>query len=353
MPGVTIHLDEQRWQAHLATVVADTPAVVPVVKGHGYGFGLVRLAAECRRLGVDTLAVGMASEVGVVREVFGGDVVVLQPYEQGDGGLAHTLTADPHVLTTVSRLDDLRALATAAGRPRVLVEVLTSMRRHGLSEAELAEAGPLLADVTFEGWTIHLPLREDDRYAEAVRLARAALAVAPSTLWLSHLPAAEVQRLAAELGGAAGPVPVRARVGTRLWLGDAAGRRTVASVLDVHPVRRGERAGYRGRVVPGAGWVVVVAGGTSHGVGLEAPTSASSWRQRATALATGSLEAMGRALSPFTIDGRKRWFLEPPHMQSSLVFLPASATPPAVGDEVPVELRLTIATPDAVVLSTA
>jgi hypothetical protein len=349
--GVTVHLDEARWQAHLATVVADTPAIVPVVKGHGYGFGLVRLAAECRRLGLDTIAVGMASEVGVVRAAFGGDVVVLQPYEQGDGGLAHTLTSDPHVLTTVSRLDDLRALAAGGGRPRVLVEVLTSMRRHGLTVDELAAAAPLLTDLTFEGWSIHLPLREDGRYAEAVRLARAALAVAPGPLWLSHLPADSLRPLAAELGGQAGPVPVRARVGTRLWLGDAGGRRTTASVLDVHRVGRGERAGYRGRVVPGAGWVVVVAGGTSHGVGLEAPTSASTWRQRATALATGSLEAAGRALSPFTLDGRKRWFLEPPHMQSSLVFLPASATPPAVGDEVPVELRLTIATPDAVVLS--
>nr|WP_198424078.1 alanine racemase [Microlunatus antarcticus] len=343
-------MDEARWQAHLAEVVADAEAIVPVVKGHGYGFGLVRLAAECRRLGLDTIAVGMASEVGVVRGTFDGDVVVLQPYEQGDGGLAHTLTADPHVITTVSRLDDLRVLAAGPGRPRVLVEVLTAMRRHGLSEADLAAAGPLLADVAFEGWTIHLPLREDGRYAEAVRLARAALAVAPGTLWLSHLPSDEVRRLAAKLGGPDGPVPVRARVGTRLWLGDAGGRQTTATVLDVHRVGRGERAGYRGRVVPGAGWVVVVAGGTSHGVGLEAPTSASSLRQRATALATGSLGAAGRALSPFTIDGRKRWFLEPPHMQSSLVFLPASATPPAVGDEVPVELRLTIATPDAVIL---
>jgi len=350
--GVTVELDEPRWQAHLARVVDDTPAIVPVVKGHGYGFGLVRLAAECRRLGLDTIAVGMASEVGVVHGTFDGDVVVLQPYEQGDGGLARTLTADPRVITTVSRLDDLRALAAADGRPRVLVEVLTSMRRHGLTTEDLVAAGPLLADVAFEGWTIHLPLREDGRYAEAVRLARAALATAPGTLWLSHLPADQVRRLGVELGGPAGPVPVRARVGTRLWLGDATGRRTSATVLDVHPVRRGERAGYRGRLVPGEGWVVVVAGGTSHGVGLEAPTSASSWRQRATALATGSLGAMGRALSPFTIDGRKRWFLEPPHMQSSLIFLPASATPPAVGDEIPVELRLTIATPDAVTLNT-
>ena len=71
-------------------------------------------------------------------------------------------------------------------------------------------------------------------------------------------------------------------------------------------------------------------------------------RQRAIALATGSLEAAGLALSPYTINGKKRWFLEPPHMQSSLVFLPRKETPPAIGDEVPVELRLTTATVDSV-----
>ena len=142
---------------------------------------------------------------------------------------------------------------------------------------------------------------------------------------------------------------MRLRVGTRLWLGDETHRRTVATVLDVHPVRRGERAGYRQRLVPADGWIVVVAGGTSHGIGMEAPTAAITVRQRAIALATGSLEAAGLALSPYTINGKKRWFLEPPHMQSSLVFLPGKETPPAIGDEVPVELRLTTATVDAVV----
>lgn len=345
MGGVTVHLDEDRWQAHLQTVLGDTPSVVPVVKGHGYGFGLVRLAAECRRIGVDTIAVGMSSEVAVVRDTFPGDVVVLQPYDPRDG-LDRLLAADDRVLTTVSRLDDLRGLAAGQGRPRVLVEVQTSMRRHGLRPDELAQAAPLLDDVAFQGWSLHLPLRQEGRDDEAERLTRAAVDARPGTLWLSHLPASEVRALGEQLG-----VPVRARVGTRLWLGDAAGRRVTATVLDVHPVAKGERAGYRGRVVPGAGWVVVLAGGTSHGVGLEAPTSATSWRQRATALATGSLGAVGRALSPFTIDGRKRWFLEPPHMQSSQVFLPASATPPEVGDDLPVELRLTIATPDAVIMT--
>jgi hypothetical protein len=37
-------------------------------------------------------------------------------------------------------------------------------------------------------------------------------------------------------------------------------------------------------------------------------------------------------------------------MQSSLVFLPGKEQPPAIGDEVPVELRLTTASPDAVLL---
>jgi hypothetical protein len=93
----------------------------------------------------------------------------------------------------------------------------------------------------------------------------------------------------------------------------------------------------------------VVAGGTAHGIGMEAPTPAASGRQRLVALAQGGLEATGRALSPYTIAGKKRWFLEPPHMQASLVLLPSSAQPPAIGDQVPVELRLTTAQVDQVV----
>jgi hypothetical protein len=125
----------------------------------------------------------------------------------------------------------------------------------------------------------------------------------------------------------------------------------LATVLDVHPIRRGERAGYRQRVCPADGWIVVVAGGTSHGIGMEAPTSATTLRQRAIAIATGSLEAAGLALSPYTINGKKRWFLEPPHMLSSLIFLPRKEKPPSIGDEVPVELRLTTGTVDDIITS--
>ncbi len=284
----------------------------------------------------------------MVRESFAGDVVILNPWDRASP-LAAELTGDPRVITTVSRLDDLQRLSAGEDRPRVLVEVLTSMRRHGIAAVDLGRVAPLLAGVAFEGWTIHLPLLADGRYAEAERLARAALAAAPGTLWLSHLPPEEAEALGRQLGGASGdPVPIRLRVGTKLWLGEESARRTTATVLDVHPIKRGERAGYRQRRCPADGWIVVMAGGTSHGIGMEAPTSASTLRQRAVALATGSLEAAGLALSPYTINGRKRWFLEPPHMQSSLIFLPGKEKPPAIGDELPVELRLTTATVDSV-----
>jgi hypothetical protein len=348
MSGVTLRLDGARWREHLRTVAGATPGIVPVIKGNGYGFGLRRLAEESATLGADTVAVGLPSEVGIVREVFPGDVVILNPWD-ASSQLARDLTQNPSVISTVSRLGDLELLVSRGDRPRVLVEVLTSMQRHGIRHDDLGSVAALLPGVRFEGWTIHLPMRTDGRYAEAERLGYAALATSPGTLWFSHLPPEETITLARQLGGAnRDPVPVRQRVGTRLWLGDRTARSTTATVLDVHPIKRGERAGYRQRVCPADGWIVVVAGGTSHGIGMEAPTSAKTVRHRAIAFATGSLAAAGLALSPYTINGKKRWFLEPPHMQSSQVFLPAKERLPQIGQEVPVELRLTTATVDCI-----
>jgi Alanine racemase, N-terminal domain len=350
MTGVTLRLDGARWREHLRTVAGAAPGLVPVIKGNGYGYGLSRLAQESAQLGVDTIAVGTAREVSEVREQFRGDIVILHPWE-ASSDVARELAADDRVITTVSRPDDLARITELESRPRVLIEVLTSMQRHGLRPDDLDRVPTLLDRLRFEGWTIHLPLLAEGRYAEAERLARAALEAVPGPLWFSHLPPEETIALARQLGGAEGdPVPVRLRIGTRLWLGDKSAR-TMATVLDVHPIRRGERAGYRQRVCPADGWIVVIAGGTSHGIGMEAPTSATTLRQRAIAMATGSLGAAGLALSPYTINGKKRWFLEPPHMLSSLVFLPRKEKPPAIGDEVPVELRLTTATVDEIVTS--
>ena len=61
-------------------------------------------------------------------------------------------------------------------------------------------------------------------------------------------------------------------IGTTLWLGDREALSVGATVLDAHPVERGDVYGYRGRTAPAAGTILVVSGGTAHGIGLEAPT---------------------------------------------------------------------------------
>ena len=64
----------------------------------------------------------------------------------------------------------------------------------------------------------------------------------------------------------------------------------------------------------------------------------------------GGLDAAGLALSPYAWAGRQRWFLEPPHMQSSMLFLPASVPPPAIGDELVVDVRFTTTVFDRVTI---
>ncbi|HPZ49066.1 MAG TPA: alanine racemase [Propionibacteriaceae bacterium] len=343
---ITLRVDGTAWRAHQRRILAATPGLVPVAKGNGYGFGLTTLAAEAQALGVDTLAVGTAAEVRYVRTAFTGDVVVLQPWRDFDRD-AVALVADSGVIHTVSRVKDLAALAATGERPRVLVEVLTSMRRFGVPADDLGLLAEHLDEVDLVGWTFHLPMAAvtGGNAAEAERLAKAALAVRQASCWFSHVTASDYDRLRASLF-----TDTRKRVGTDLWLGGSAKRTVTATVLDVHPVARGERIGYWQRAMPTDGHVVVVSGGTANGIALEAPTAASSMRQRLLSVATGSMEAVGLALSPYTIQGAKRWFVEPPHMQSSMVFLPAKVRPPHLGDEVPVEVRLTTAAVDRIVL---
>ena len=122
-------------------------------------------------------------------------------------------------------------------------------------------------------------------------------------------------------------------------------------MLDVHEIQRGDVFGYRGRTAPKAGHLLVVSGGTAHGIGLESPTGDTSLRARAATLARGGLDAVGFVRSPFTIDGKQRLFAEPPHMQASMLFLPLGARVPDVGDEIGVRVRYTATDFDRVLVS--
>jgi hypothetical protein len=153
------------------------------------------------------------------------------------------------------------------------------------------------------------------------------------------------------MGGSYPDFTVRPRVGTDLWLGDRGALHVTATVLDVHDVERGEVFGYRGRTAPKGGHIVVVSGGTAHGIGLEAPTGDQSLKARAATLARGGLDAVGFVRSPFSIDGKQRLFAEPPHMQASMLFLPSGARVPRVGEEIDVRVRFTATDFDRVVVA--
>ncbi|HYG92072.1 MAG TPA: alanine racemase [Nocardioides sp.] len=353
--SLTLTVDGPRWRAHLEAVAEKHPGIVPVAKGNGYGFTLGRLARKTQWLrdrghDVTTLAVGTYDEVAEVASRWHGDILVLTPWRSFVEPLPPELVK--RVIHTVGRLTDLEQLLAGEPRSRLVLERMTSMQRHGMSGRELWEAGEVLRrhpEGRLEGVALHLPLQQGSHLGEVSRLLTDAVAADAGidTVWVSHLTDRELVTLREQYGDFA----IRPRIGTQLWLGDRGALRVTATVLDVHPVERGDSFGYRGRTAPRSGHLLVVSGGTAHGIGLEAPTGESSIKARAATLARGGLDAVGFVRSPYSIDGKQRLFAEPPHMQASMLFLPTGAHVPAVGDQIDVRVRYTATWFDRVVIS--
>jgi hypothetical protein len=403
----TLQVDGPTWRQHTAAVRdalrlairgGDQPArlgdLVPVAKGNGYGLGLATLADEATRLGVDRLAVGTVFEVAEVAARFAGDILVLMPWDPRDA-VASTRWAEVddgpfagRVIRTVSDVQTVRQLPAGA---RIAIEGITSMRRFGLLETDLLamvsgqpfQSALAAGRFRLEGLALHLPLAMPEIHhtgsAELPRgastrvvevqgwartwhaaleeLARAGCPVGEhaNTLWVSHLTDEELQAVRA----LEPQIALNARVGTRLWLGDGAALSARGTILAVHQIGRRFAVGYRQRKAKDDGLLLVVGGGTSHGVAMAAPTPAASLRQRAIAAGTGALEAAGRSRSPFSWGQRLLWFAEPPHMQVSMLWLPDSALregiaqglrTPAVGDTLDCRVRHTTALFDTVLL---
>jgi hypothetical protein len=354
--------------------------VVPVIKGNGYGLGQGVLAREAIRLGVDTVAVGTVFEVDSVAAFGNYDIVVLEPFDPRDavaGEAWWQLGTKLHagrVIRTVSSREALMTLAEGDGSVRVLIEAQTSMHRFGFDESELLR---LLADtqvrealtrgrILIDGLSLHLPIAQpadeiaprgvttgSAKVREVVRWAglwQAETAVwdghnSPAArVWVSHLDDDELANAVASLDDA----HLRLRSGSRLWLGKRSALQATGTVLAVHPLGEGVHVGYRQRSGPKDGTLVVVSGGTSHGIGLTAPTPASSLRQRIVTAGSGALDAAGRALSPFTWEGKQRWFAEPPHQQVSMVWLPQGCVIPGIGERMSADVRFTTSRFDAI-----
>ncbi|MBO8197474.1 alanine racemase [Streptomyces smyrnaeus] len=340
--ALSLYVDTDRWRAHQQTVIQQFPGIVPVCKGNGYGFGHERLADEATKFGADILAVGTTYEAARTKDLFGGDLLVLTPFRKDE----EPVPLPDRAIRSVSSVEGVGLMRGA----RVVIEVMSSMKRHGVTEQDLPRLHAAIDEVRLEGFAIHLPLDRADGsdaveevigWMDRLRAARLPL----ETMFVSHLKPEEFAVLQQQFP----QTRFRARIGTRLWLGDHAATEYRGAILDVTRIAKGERFGYRQAKASGDGWLVVVAGGTSHGVGLESPKALHGITPRAKGVARAGLATVNRNLSPFVWAGKQRWFAEPPHMQVSILFVPSDAHEPHVGEELTAILRHTTTTVDRTV----
>ncbi|UNS97911.1 alanine racemase [Streptomyces tubbatahanensis] len=337
--ALSLYVDTDRWRAHQQSMIQQFPGIVPVCKGNGYGFGHERLADEATKFGADILAVGTTYEAARTKDLFGGDLLVLTPFRKNE----EPVPLPDRAIRSVSSVEGVGLMRGA----RVVIEVMSSMKRHGVTEQDLPRLHAAIDEVRLEGFAIHLPLDRADGsdaveevigWMDRLRAARLPL----ETMFVSHLKPQEFALLQQQFP----QTRFRARIGTRLWLGDHDATEYRGAILDVTRVTKTDRFGYRQAKAPGDGWLVVVAGGTSHGVGLESPKALHGMTSRAKGVARAGLATVNRNLSPFVWAGKQRWFAEPPHMQVSILFVPADAPEPHVGEELTAILRHTTTTVD-------
>lgn len=349
--SLTLHVDTERWRAHQGEVLARHPDLVPVAKGvNGYGIGIPNLMEAASKLaagGVEMTAVGTAAEAELAKDHYSGRILVLTPYLMGED----VRDLPDRVIRTVASVEAVKALL---GRC-VVVDLKTSMRRFGLEKQDIPALREALESdqARVEGFSVHMPLdrvsgdyvREVGDWVDAL----VAAGIPVRTLFVSHLSPDEISTLAKRHSG----TTVRPRIGTELWLGDRKALVTRGTVHSVQKVSKGDRFGYRQHKVRGDGYLIVASGGTAHGVGLENPKNfgrgVAGLMSRGKFMARAGMALLNRTMSPFSWQGKTLWFAEPPHMQVSVLFLPAGVTPPKVGEELPVEVSPVMTHVDRVV----
>lgn len=299
------------WRGHVVDVVNRVDGLVPVVKGNGYGFGRTWLAERAAEF-ADAVAVGTVHELDGLPESL--TPIVLTPASLDvlrlDDVRDRIATVDP--VLTVGADHHVAALDHEGWRGRVIVKLESPMRRFG--------RGPELVDVARDaglevlGVSVHPPLAGDDD--EHVAQIESHLdAVDPDVaVWISHLGVAAYTDLCERWPERT----FRLRLGTGLWHGDKRPLQLSTDVLDVRAVSAGDTAGYRQAVVPGDGHLVMVGAGTANGV-----------------------FPLDDGRSPFHFARTRLALHEPPHMHTSMLFVPDGSPCPTVGDRVDVQRPLT------------
>jgi len=345
---LSLEVNNTAWTNHIKNILnsyaSPTSEVTPVIKGNGYGIGRKNLSKKAHELGVNSVAVGTIFEAQDVLNQGFQEVLVMDPVKDIDELAFKELTKinNSSLILTISCLKDVQNI----GNNPVVVEGITSMNRFGIGINNLAE----VSNLNLKGISLHFPIGNTKlgKTTEVANWLNSYKTLCPSgqkVVYLSHISESELKNLTNQFPD----FKFKVRVGTKLWIGDLKAFQIKSTVLEVHePVN--QSFGYRQRSITSKHRLIVVSGGTAHGIGLQAPRSNVTIKQRLVAILSGILEAFDYHLSPFLINGKQRWFAESPHMNVSLLKLPANISVPKVGSTISAQVRMTTTNFDCVVI---
>jgi alanine racemase len=237
--------------------------------------------------------------------------------------LPPAINVPENIVLTVGSVDHVQNLRDANWHGDVIIKLRSSMNRYGadMSELNALLAAVHIAGLTQIGWSVHPPLDGTPK-SHAAEIGNIISGVESDLPWfVSHVDSESL----VDLRNKFAKKTIRVRSGTQLWLGDKSMFELNADVLDARPVKSGAVVGYRNITLHQDGTLVMIGAGTSHGVQL-----------------------VGAELSPFHFTSTRLSLVEPSHMHTSMVFVPANQTAPKTGDMVDVQQPLTRIYPDIV-----
>jgi len=168
----------------------------------------------------------------------------------------------------------------------------------------------------------------------------------PKHISLSHVSEKQIQALKTMMQNYNFDLEIEVRLGTKLWLGEPSALQASGTVLQIHEVEHRQNVGYQQTDSGNNKRLIVVSGGTAHGVAMAAPSNANSMRKKGIAIAEGISQAIGKVRSPFSYNQKNLDFVEPPHMHVSMLW--SNDLTIAVGDTLDCNVRNTTSNFDCV-----
>ena len=364
----SLNVNVAKFRGHLVSVMnsyaTSGAELVPVIKGNGYGFGRDLLADEASRLGCNRIAIGTVWELGQALADFAGQILVLEPFNSSDAPAVekwrqHLEHNAARIIVTVSKVD--LAAVRSAGAKDIYLEGKTSLSRFGILPYDMQSISNF-DDLNVLGLSLHLPIVQAAHKVDATTeissaFDGAALSQSMTETWnwivlyqemstkfslpkhlsLSHVSEDQVKSLKKMVQSYNFDLEIEVRVGTKLWLGEPSALQATGTVLQIHEITHQQTVGYQQIATGTNKRLIVVSGGTAHGVAMAAPSNARSLRKKGVAIAEGFSQAIGKVRSPFSCDGRNLDFVEPPHMQVSMLW--SNDMSIAVGDELNCNVR--------------